>query len=466
MQISDKIFEKLKPKGFISEFSEAILADIPTSPDWAESIALTVEATVLGKVRVLTKIGPLSLNLWNLMIGPSGLAYKSTPLLYYVYPTLAAVTQMIDKPVIMPGRFTLEGMIEYLSKKHEKGPMQGMPLHEEGCIIRDEFTSLFKSVYRKGYMADMMEFLSELFDGTMQKRYTRSYKLEHSENVYISLLAATTPYLFSVMEREFFVQGTGNRILFTMFEPVELPVIDPENFFVSGEDQRNRILTNKEFSDKLVDMYNSNLRYIFPMPEAAKLWAEYKMEKDKEAAYKYRNNPQDLEYSYLQRMPEMSLKLAGLATVSRAQNTIAELSGDTMMIREDDMRWALMKAEKHLGHFRTLLDRWVVTPTSKPVEIEERELRYVLSFVEGNRDELLTQREILRLTGYSKSTKFLNLLGTLVSRGDLVKMRREDILALVPETRARHGLGSFRGTIPSVFKIAEKDFNRLKSNEN
>jgi len=451
--MNDELFQELKPKGFIKDFSEAILSDIPTSPDWAESIALTVESTVLSKVRVLTKIGPLSLNIWNLMIGPSGLAYKSTPLLYYVYPTLAALTQLIDKPLIMPGRFTLEGMLEYLSAKHTKGPLNGTPMHNEGCIIRDEFTSLFKAVYSKGYMADMMEFLSELYDGSMQKRYTRSYKLEHSENVYICLLAATTPYLFSVMERDFFVQGTGNRILYMMFEPVDLPTIDAEEFFISGEEHRNRVAANEKFSTKLADMYNSNLRYIFPMPEAGTIWADYKMGKDKEASDRYRLNSQDLEYSYIQRVPEMTLKLAALATVSRAQDTIGKLRADTLMITEEDMRWAVMKSENHLRHFRILLDKWIATPTARPIEIEERELKYVLSFIEGNPDGFLTQQEILQLTGFSKNRKFLELLGTLISRGDLQKLDEEQIQSLPADARARHGLGKFRGQIPSVFKI-------------
>ncbi len=451
--MTNGVFEELKPQGFIQDFSNAILTDIPTSPDWAESIAMTLLATVLGKVKVLTKIGPMGLNIWNLMIGPSGLAYKSTPLLYYVYPTLVALTQLIDKPMIMPGRFTLEGMLEYLSEKHPAGPMSGTPMHEEGCIIRDEFTSLFKAVYSKGYMADMMEFLSELYDGSMQKRYTRSYKLEHTEKVYMCLLAATTPYLFSVMERDFFVQGTGNRILYTMFEPSELPIIDPEEFFITGQIHRERMSVNEDFSKRLADVYNSNLRYIFPMPEASVIWAKYKMKKDKEAAGRYRLNSQDLEYSYIQRQPEMTLKIAALATVSRAQNTIGKLRSDTLMINEEDMAWAVMKTENHLRHFRTLLSKWISTPTSKPVEIEEKELRYVLSFITGNQDNLLTQQEVLQLTGFSKNRKFLELLGTLISRGDIRKLSVDDIKGLTAEVKARHSLGKFRGQVPNVYQI-------------
>lgn len=450
----DDVFEELKPKGFIADFSELILESIPTSADWAEAIALTVEAAVLGKVKALTEIGPLSLNVFNLMIGPSGLAYKSTPLLYYVYPVLAQVTELIDKPIIMPGRFSIEGMIEYLSKRHTKGKKKGEPMHDEGVIVRDEFTSLFKSVYSREYLADVMEFLSELYDGTMQKRYTRKAKLEHSEHVYISLLAATTPYLFQVMKRDFFIQGTGNRVLFTLYEPKieELPVINSVEFFMSGSDYRDRVRRNEVYAQKLAEMYNSNLRFVFPMPDAAETWAKYRMEKDKEAAERYKANAQDLQYSYIQRLPEMALKLAGLVTVSRAQDTISRLRGDTLMIREDDMKWSVMKAERHLNYFRLLLEKWTTLPTSKPVETDEKNLVYILNFIRDDEDELLTQSELLSRTGYAKSHKYYELINTLLTMELIEKLDEEDIRSLPREVRERHGLVGFRGQPPAVYR--------------
>lgn len=455
--LKDDVFEELKPKGFIADFSSLILENIPTSPDWAEAIALTAEATVLSKVKVLTKIGPLSLNVWNLMIGPSGLAYKSTPILYFVYPTLAAVTGLINKPIIMPGRFSVEGMIEYLSMKHKKGKRTGDPMHDEGIIVRDEFTSLFKAVYSKGYLADAMEFLSELYDGTMQKRYTRKMKLEQSEHVYICLLAATTPYLFSVMERNFFIQGTGNRVLFTMFEPVKLPVIDAEDFFISGSDYRERVKGAEVYARRLAGMYDSKLRYIFPLPQAGDIWARYKTEKDKEAAERYRADAQDLQYSYIQRLPETTLKLAGLATVSRAQKTIQKLREDTLMIREDDMRWAIVKTERHLDYFRELLDKWTITPVSKPVETEEKDLVYMLNFIRDNPDQLLSQQELLVLSRKSKGSKWYELVNTLIDMGFVKKLFTRDEIGTIPrDVRERHGLIGFKGQPPVVYRFVPK----------
>ena len=451
-----EMFEEIKPSGFIADYSKIILESIPTSPDWVESIALSIEATVLGKVKVLTKIGPLSLNVWNMMIGPSGLAYKSTPLMYFVYPTLAGVAELIGKPIIMPGKFSVEGLIEYLSMRHMRGELKGELMHDEGIIVRDEFTSLFKGVYNKGYLADVLEFMSELYDGQMQKRYTKSAKLEESKHVYICLLAATTPYLFSIMERDFFIQGTGNRILYTMFEPKVLPVIDPNEFFMSGGDYMKRVERTNEFARKLADMYNSNLRYIFPMPEAADLWTKYKMEKDKEAAERYRANPQDLQYSYIQRITEMTLKIAALATVSRAQDSIGKLKSDTLMITEEDMKWAIMKTEKHLEYFRMMLDKWTIVPVSKPVETEEKELKYLLSFIEGNPDHMLTQQELLSLSGYVKNTRFYELIKTLSDMGMIRQLSVEEIKELPKSQKEKHKIKEYRGTPPAVYALVKR----------
>lgn len=448
--MKEDIFEPLESKGFIGEFSRLILESIPTSQDWGEAIACAVESTVLAKVKVVTRIGPLGLNVWNLMIGPSGLAYKSTPILYYVYPVLSEVTEFIDRPVIMPGRFSVEGMIEYLG--HNK---DGKPMNNEGCIVRDEFTSLFKEVYNKSYLADELEFMSELYDGTLQKRYTRKTKLEQAKNVYVSLLAATTPYLFSVMERNFFLQGTGNRILYTIFEPQKPTLVDAETFFVVGAKQREKEELISGYAKTLSDIYLSNLRYVYPMPDAAKEWTKYKHQKDIESEQRFRANSQDVEYTYIQRLPEMALKLMALHTVSRSYKTIPRLKGDTLMASPYDVRWGIHKVERHYQHFKTMLERWMIAPKAKPVEIFERDLRYLLSFFKESEDKMLTQSELLQRSSMMKSDKFYRLISTLEDRKDIVALTNEEVSGLSKKTRERHGIEfGGKGRLPRVYRYA------------
>ena len=463
------MFDSLETKGFIKEYSELILESIPTSRDWAEAIAMTVESVVLGNVKVTTKIGPLALNIWNLMVGPSGLAYKTTPLIYYVYPTLSEITEMIGKPVIMPSRFSVEGMIEYVSGgyKTEKGSKKKIwvPGNNEGCIIKDEFTTLFKEAQSKQYLADIMEFMSELFDGAMQKRFTRKTKLEQSKKVYISLLAATTPYLFSVMDKNFFIQGTGNRILYTIFEPSKPEEFRADEYFVTGRREREREAKVSEFAGKLGKIYNSNLRYIYPMDEAGELWVRFKAEKDKIAYKRYKANSQDVVYTYIQRLPIACLKMAALAAVSRGYETIPSMRGDTLMISEEEMIWAINKTEKHLKYFNLLLEKWEITPKDIQPEVHERELLRILGFVRDSPRKMLSQNELLRMSNMVKSRDFYELIGTLISRGEIIMVSKEEVKEFSERDEVELGLRvykegkwvkRYRGQVPNIYKYVDR----------
>ena len=426
-----------------------LLDAVPTSRDWAENIALTVLSTVCGRITLDTKIAPLPLNIWSLMIGPSGLAYKSTPLNYYVYPTLAEITELIDKPIIMPSKFSVEGMIEYLSKRE-----QGRYVHNEGCIVRDEFTTLFKESRNKQYQADIMEFLSELYDCTVQKRYTRKAKLEEVSKVYITLLAATTPYLFDIMERDFFIQGTGNRILYTIFEPKRPKRLDPDDFFVTREREMERERRLSEFAGRLARVYLSNLRCVFPMDEAKQLWCDWQYKLNSEALKRYHRNRMDVIYTYVQRVPTYALKLAALSAISRSYVTIPKLRGDTIMCMEQDMEWAIAKAERHIKHFYALLEAWEVMPEESKPEVHERELRRLLRFIKNSPDKMLTQRELLKLSGMVKSNRFYELISTLVSRGEIEVLTDAEVVALPESVKKRHGIKLGAGRPPNVYRLA------------
>jgi len=84
--------------------------------------------------------------------------------------------------------------------------------------------------------ADSMEFLSELYDGNYQKRYTITHGLQEVPQMYVTLLSATTTHWLKEMDAKFFIQGTGNRFMYTYFpvEKYETPKIDPVEYFSKG----------------------------------------------------------------------------------------------------------------------------------------------------------------------------------------------------------------------------------------
>lgn len=240
--------------GFVEDYRDFILEHVPTNKDWAESVAINVFNTVLGKdIEIHTQIGKLNTNLFFLCIGPSGLAQKTNPLKYYALPTLTRYGEETQLEPILPSRFSVEGMIEYLSTTQSVG-----------IIIRDEFSSVFKDK-GKSYIADILEFFSELYDGLLQKRYTRKAKLEHTANVCVSLLGATPPYVFTLMDLNFFVQGTGNRILYILTKATDPEKTDRRFFW--GKDQYTVDEELENYVQRLVK-FRKNLQKIAPVRTA------------------------------------------------------------------------------------------------------------------------------------------------------------------------------------------------------
>lgn len=352
-----------KDVGFIPEFRDFVLEHIPTSSDWAESIAISLLSTACGgEIYVRSKIGHLKLNVWFLMIGPSGMAYKSTPLNYFVYPVLTALTEQVGYNTILPSRYSLEGMIEYLSK-----------YCSQGGIIRDEFTSVLKESKGKDYLLDILEFYSELYDGTMQKRFTRGTKLEESKNVYVTFLAATTPYFYRIMKPEFFVQGTGNRILPVIFGGLNKEQLNdtPEEFFYSRRDDAIRGEKIGEYAEILSTVQKSRLQQLVPLPEAGQLWLDFRNEVFLGAKERFEKDPYDLNYTYMVRLPEFAIKLSALHAISRSYTRLIR---EEMPIMDFDMKWGIDKTKNYYKHFQQLLKEWGLRPESaNPVSFDQME---------------------------------------------------------------------------------------------
>jgi len=379
---------------FIEDFKNFILEYVPTDERWAEAMAITVLSTTVGRKRViLSKIGDLHLNVWHLMVGPSGLAYKSAPILYFTLPTLAEFSKLINYPVIMPSRYSIEGFIEYMT--------QG---YNWGCIIRDEFTALFKEVTSKQYLADAMEFMSELYDGMIQKRYTKKAKLEEVVDVYVVLTAATTPYLYKIMKPEFFMQGTGNRILYIIYRGKKRKLeANADEFFYGLDKRHDRLEKVQEFAKKLADLHKSMVTYLSPIEEAGEMWIEYKIEREDIAERRFRKDMYDITYSYIVRMPEMALKLSGLHALARTYEVLPKSNLDTLIISEEDMNWAINKINQHYKEFERMLEQWRTRPTPMQAKTLDEQTSLISNILKDNHQGL-AWGQLRKLTKWNKTT--------------------------------------------------------------
>ena len=304
--------------------------------------------------QIWTRIGPLNLNVWFMIVGPSGIANKTTPLKYHVRPMIEEMEQLIkesgeEKSLFMPSRFSIEGFIEYLAK-----------YSDEGIIIRDEFTSAFKDM-QKDYLADLAEFLSECYDCSVQKRFTRASKLEQSKQVYVNLLAATTPYLYNILKYDWWYQGLGNRIMFIVQDPQLPHQENPEDFFQKAQgDEQNLREIRHNFATQLLAVRKSSTRIIQPSDVDAKALVDFKYEIDQELYRRYEKDQYDILCSYMARMPEMAYKLTALHFLSRKYKEIPNMHMDLWITDNytGDSRWAIAKVCRHFEYFKKMLEVW------------------------------------------------------------------------------------------------------------
>ena len=377
--------------GFIDEFRDFILDRTDTSPDWAEAIGTSLCSTAIGsEKRLVTLMGAIKLNVFYIMIGPSGIASKSVPINQFARPILTEYNELVgydmnmDPPqtCMFPGHFSIEGILQYLSNPDT--------IHN-GILMRDEFTNMFADS-QKQYMGGIIEFLSELYDGHLNARYTRSTKLEKPTNVYASILAATTPYIYKVMTTDFFVQGTGNRVLWVLWdkEVRRKTYQSPHDFFGMHKDEERKIWC-KDMAKKLVKIQESKVITVHPGDEeAGKLWMEQENKWKDELTERFNENIYDLQQLYLGKIGQSALKLAGIHVFSRNVDKLPNIPDHvtTLPLEVEDMEWGLSRANKHVDYFQELLEQWRTRPIHTEVRSLDEQVQYVKDRITDSKDGL------------------------------------------------------------------------------
>lgn len=357
-------------KDLITQVASFISSTTMTSMRWAECISTSMLSTVMGPDRFISNLkGKLNLNVWYLCVGPSGLASKTIAMKTYLFPIIGAVGE--NEHLILPNRFSVEGYIKYIAG------------NSTGSIIRDEFTGLLKES-GKEYLSDVLEFLSELYDGTIQKRVTIKHSVNEIKRCYVTFITATTPYLYKIMRPEFYTQGTGNRIMVEIFDidNVRDDVIDHESFFRGAkfEDRREGFIN--EVVTILQNIRDSPVRHFLPDKDAGRIWTEFEAECRQNAKRHYKKNIYDLHYSYLARSAEMALKLSAIFSMSRMWHIVT--MSDCPMIQivtGEDMQRAVDKSRHHYQQFCRMLEQWRARPEVYVAKTLDEQANYVMDIL-------------------------------------------------------------------------------------
>lgn len=399
--------------GFIEDFRDLVLEHIPTHPLWAETCAMSILGTVLGRERyIATKKGRLRLNLYAVYIGASSIAHKSLPLNNFVAPLLEMIS-LDDREAayLLPDSFSTEGMTSHLA---ENGGV--------GIIIRDEMTGLFKESMHKGYLTDEMEYYSKLYDGRPIRRVTRRSGLEYVSGCHISLLAATTPYVYDVMRREFFLQGTGNRIIWLLSDKNSIePKRHSELTYFRQAYGADTDASLQEMASRLMLLRDGGFTHATVDFDCAKILVDHEFGLQKQISEFFKENPLDLRCSYLGRLHEFVLKLLALKAFSDGWMRYAKtsLAMDEVPVSIEQVKWAIDRVNKHYEYFLEMRAQFTKYRGSKRVQTSRDLFEHVYIPIEHMKEDGMTRSELLRQTQLS-SKDMRETIATLMQQKRVV----------------------------------------------
>lgn len=406
---------------FITDLSAHIQAHCETNPLWADTVSMATLASVLEGLHFTTIVGPLNLNIYALCIGPSGLANKTVPMKNFVMPILEKAGEVASSDFVLPSRFSLEGLIARLNEGSKKS---------SGLIWTDEFTHVLKEAYGAGYLSEILEFLSELYDGTAQKRYTKKAKLEESKNVFVNFLSATTPYIYEVMKPEMFLQGTANRFLFVVFKDAVERKYTPDQYFARDDAVQNSKETNDLFGATLGEL-RRQLDHGYRVDidresNAGKILLDFRERCIKQTREQYSEaRPRDFGYSYLVRQPEICFKVAAIKAVSDYCGSDYTKSSffrskvlREILIKEAHAKWAVDMMALYQANFLRLQEEWGRhTTEKKPVLTLDKHQDLIRGYIKDAGGAILLK--VLKNQMSIKGSEVTDTLETMTSTVEL-----------------------------------------------
>ena len=221
-----RVYESVRERLVVSILTDKerqVVAESPTIVDeyveWAASKTdaarvyhvagiFTVLSVVFGEFgHAFPKFGKLRLNLWFLVLGVTTRARKSTSrgLMIKLLDGLSTPDYEYDEG----GDFTSEALLERLSEK----PRQSSLIH------RDEVQGMFNDIHTKGYMSNLSDTLTELYDGKVRSVMRRGQERTNAQETnFVMFLMGIVSKVTSVLTLDDFATGFLARFMYVIGE--------------------------------------------------------------------------------------------------------------------------------------------------------------------------------------------------------------------------------------------------------
>jgi len=441
--------------GKIPDTAEKVsrVGDIPSHPDWCETLAVALIGTIVGKNRFIrNKFGEVYANIFSVMVGGSGISFKTVPLTI-VRSLLDRVSIVINEDVCQKNGMTMEEFQTVLQEsKRASNRMKGtnawkqqkwdldrvegkfvdlrtlekftsemlvtwLIKNPQGMIVGDEWTKMFKGARTKDYLKDNMEDLSRLWDVQVEKVGTQTRGVEYPKDAYVAFVSATTYYLLTLMDEEFFMQGTGNRILW---------IVDEEMLYMDVEENVETMqffwtVDNMVLYDRAMDSFTQQLVNVLHLPDglvnvsfgASVMLDRYRLHMHNRAVDKHKHDLLNIDANYIIRLAQNAMKLSLVHCVGRYAQDPRGTVRETMEVSIEDTKWAIMKVERHYYYYNRL---WAIASRVRKGTTKEYkdDIGRVLYLVDRQCDsgERLTATALRQNTGWLRDdcTKILDTM--------------------------------------------------------
>jgi hypothetical protein len=411
-----------RPKAFHELLTEHIITHTGTSPLWAKTCSLVALSPFISNIYYETWKGRISPHLFALMVGPSGLASKTLPLQEIIRPIFRQVDEIIfpaeqeskNEDSYKP---TESFIVPYSPQSSMQALTTYFAKNKLGLLAIDEYTSILKVAKKDGYLGEILEYISRIYDGDVGKNTTQARGEESAFNLVISMLTTTTPYIFEVMKPGFFIQGTGNRYLIVNWDASGVDSIYvPEEYIPerAGFDER-KSETNKRFAQQIAAFYKflqSKDSVILQLPPNATKQIRAKVVEIKNKALQmYKKYKLGLDYSYMDRLEiqfnKLVLNIAGSRLFGGFINgdfteNIEEPFDLHLVVHEDIgiVQEASDLVDLYFKNFESMIFDWESTAVTKDTTIHSIKgisdlcLKYCQD--NGDKDGWVNRRAMLR----------------------------------------------------------------------
>lgn len=463
----------LTSSGLVREVADFLWQDgnVMTHPDWVEALASQVVAVPIGRERyIYDKLGQLYANGMAIIVGASGISYKTVAIKHARRLIKRVIELMNDdicghsgyesyeaykeagkelyrnKPYSGKGKKSEEEnkkIAEWERKKFKlesikrelidlEGPTkftsEGLSIfliaHPQCMIAGDEYTKLVKGATKKDFLVDNMEDLSRLYDCEADKYALASRPIEYPEDAYVTFTSATTYYLLKLMTEDFFIQGTGNRIMWTFDDLNDRHLLDEHDevmsaeFFwgIDDEDKYNERLG--ELARKLIKIYSLPEGLMSFNFGASVMLDRYRVGKYNIALTKIKKDLYDIDANLMSRLAENAIKLSMIHCVGRA--VLDEDAGYPVIkleIDEEDAKWAIEKMDRHFDHYVKMRSEAARRARKGSIRSYKNDQVQVLAEIDGNQQ--LTMAKLTNITGW-KSADTIELIAQMVKNKQII----------------------------------------------